>query len=112
MEDIIMANPKVQAAIMFGRQRNQVGVLIEPAPQLSIDTSDSTTLAAFRDDIWTSVQIANQTSPAFSRIFKEMVLVTSLDKPLPRTPKGTIVRKAALELYKNDVEALYVKPHS
>jgi hypothetical protein len=32
----------------------------------------------------------------------------SLDKPLPRTGKGTVHRKAALTLYDENVRTLYV----
>ncbi|KAF8055431.1 hypothetical protein FPV67DRAFT_1680266 [Lyophyllum atratum] len=43
--------------------------------------------------------------PMFSRIFKEMILVASKDKPLPRTGEGTVTRKMALKAYDNEIEA-------
>lgn len=53
-----------------------------------------------------SIDRANTDAPAFSRIFKEMILVTKPDKPLPRAPKGTIKRKAALTEYAEEIGAL------
>ncbi|KAJ6473938.1 putative aminoadipate reductase [Mycena vulgaris] len=53
------------------------------------------------------IEEANTDAPAFSRIFKEMVLFTSPDKPLPRAGKGTVMRKAALGLYAAEIEGIY-----
>ena len=47
-------------------------------------------------------------APAFSRIFKEMILVTHKEKPLPRAGKGTLMRKAALKEYHKEIETLSV----
>jgi len=52
MENIINANPYVNGTVMFGRARNQVGVLIEPRPGYEIDVSDEKQLAEFRNRVW------------------------------------------------------------
>ena len=52
------------------------------------------------------VEEANRVVPAFSRVFKEMILLTDPSRPLPRTGKGTLQRKKALELYAQDIENL------
>jgi hypothetical protein len=54
------------------------------------------------------VEEANMIAPAFSRIFKEMILFASRDKPLPRAGKGTVMRKAALSLYEPEIESMCV----
>lgn len=107
LEGMILAHPMVQGAIMFGRERNQVGVLVEPKAQYAFDPSDQAALAAFRNSIWPAVEEANDTAPAFSRIFKEMILVTSPWKPMMRAPKGTVMRKATLNEYAQEIEDLY-----
>jgi hypothetical protein len=35
-----------------------------------------------------------------------MILIASLGKPLPRAPKGTVLRKSALAVYNDEIEAL------
>ena len=50
-------------------------------------------------------------APAFSRIFKEMILVTDPARPFPRAAKGTILRKQALELYEDEIKKLYVSQY-
>lgn len=52
------------------------------------------------------VEEANKGAPAFSRIFKEMILVTSKDKPMLRAGKGTVIKKATTKLYEQEIDAL------
>jgi len=52
------------------------------------------------------IEEANKSAPAFSRIFKEMILVTSPAKPLPRAGKGTVMRKATLRVFAEEIETL------
>ncbi|KZT20031.1 putative nonribosomal peptide synthetase [Neolentinus lepideus HHB14362 ss-1] len=107
MESTILSHPSIQGAVMFGRERDQVGILVEPKPQYAFDPSDKAALAAFRNKIWPVVEEANETAPSFSRIFKEMILVTSPWKPVTRAPKGTVMRKATLTEYAQEIEDIY-----
>ncbi|OAX33021.1 acetyl-CoA synthetase-like protein, partial [Rhizopogon vinicolor AM-OR11-026] len=107
MENIIGASRYVNGTVMFGRGRNQVGILIEPRPGYEIDVDDETQLADFRNRVWPEVEEANKEAPAFSRIFKEMILVTSREKPMPRVGKGTVNKKATVKLYEEEINTLY-----
>ncbi|KAG6899435.1 hypothetical protein C0993_010310 [Termitomyces sp. T159_Od127] len=93
--------------IVFGRAHDQPGILIEPKDQYTIDITDQTQVAKLRNMLWSVIEEANKVAPAFSRIFKEMILITSKGKPLPRTGKGTVMRKMALKAYENEIEKLY-----
>ncbi|KAJ7656834.1 putative aminoadipate reductase, partial [Mycena polygramma] len=107
MEDIMIASPLIAGAVMFGRERNQVGVLIEPSPLHKVDTEDDHQVAKFRNLIWPVIEEANEDSPAFARIYKEMVLVTHPGRPMIRVPKGTVIKKSTIALYKQEIEQLY-----
>ncbi|KNZ73642.1 L-aminoadipate-semialdehyde dehydrogenase large subunit [Termitomyces sp. J132] len=107
MEVIITSNPLVQEAIIFGRERDQTGVLIELRSGRNLDIGDHTELTRLRNQIWPSIEEANSVAPAFSRIYKEMIMFSSKEKPLPRTGKGTVMRKAALASYASEIGALY-----
>ncbi|KAF7360648.1 General substrate transporter [Mycena venus] len=107
MEDIVLSSPFITGAVMFGWEREQTGILIEPTPSLRIDVHDSAKVLELRNKIWPIIEEANQIAPAFSRIFKEMIIFTSPDKPMPRTGKGTAMRKAALKVYAPEIDALY-----
>lgn len=52
MESIIGANQYVNGTVMFGRERNQVGILIEPKPGYEIEVDDEEQLAGFRNRVW------------------------------------------------------------
>ncbi|KAH0578600.1 hypothetical protein H2248_003740 [Termitomyces sp. 'cryptogamus'] len=107
MEVIIMSNPRIGGAIIFGREHTQAGVLIELAPEVEIDFTDEAQLTFVRNELWPTIDEANNVAPAFSKIFKEMILFASREKPLPRADKGTVMRKAALKLYNPEISALY-----
>ncbi|KAF8869423.1 putative aminoadipate reductase [Infundibulicybe gibba] len=107
IEDIVMSSPQIMEAIVFGREHDRPGILIEPTPESQIDVASDQQLANFRNNIWNVIEEANKVAPAFSRIFKELILVASKDKSLPRTGKGTVMRKAALKLYDQEIEHLY-----
>ncbi|KZT58729.1 acetyl-CoA synthetase-like protein [Calocera cornea HHB12733] len=106
LEDIILGNTHVQAAIMFGRARDQVGVMIEPAQP--VDITSNVQISHFRNLIWPEVEKANAIAPAYSRMFKELILVVdTAKKPLERTAKGTVQRNAALKQYEEEIDAIY-----
>jgi hypothetical protein len=52
METMIGCCPYVNGAVMFGRERNQVGVLIEPAVDHFIDVDNEEQVAQFRNRVW------------------------------------------------------------
>ncbi|EPQ57812.1 acetyl-CoA synthetase-like protein [Gloeophyllum trabeum ATCC 11539] len=106
MEGHIGHSPMVQGTLMFGRGRNQVGIIIEPTSEYVIDPKDEKALVEFRNKIWPVVEEANRDAPAFSRLFKEMILVADPARPLPRAAKGTVQRKPTLALYEKEIDAL------
>ncbi|KAF8810812.1 hypothetical protein BYT27DRAFT_7209097 [Phlegmacium glaucopus] len=62
-------------------------ILVEPAGSFVFDPSDEPLLVAFRNEIWPAVHAS---SPLRWQIWKEVILSTSPDKPLPRTDKGGV----------------------
>ncbi|KAG6328546.1 hypothetical protein ID866_10543, partial [Astraeus odoratus] len=107
MEAMIGTSRYVAGVCMFGRGRSQVGVLVEPKPEFAVDVTDEKQVETFRNLIWPQVEEANRDAPNFSRIFKELILVTSHDKPMLRAGKGTVTKKATLKLYEPEIDALY-----
>ena len=49
---MLMNDPHVKGAVMFGHSRFNCGVLVEPAEEYSFDLADETKLAEFRSRIW------------------------------------------------------------
>ncbi|KAJ7613299.1 acetyl-CoA synthetase-like protein [Mycena polygramma] len=107
MEDEIMASPMISAAIMFGHERSEVGVLVDPNPTYTVDSNDEDQLAQFRNLIWPVIESANENAPAFAHIYKEMILLMRPEKPIVRTGKGTINKKGTIARYKPEIDNLY-----
>lgn len=51
-EAILLQDPHVACAIMFGRGQTQNGVLVDPAPEYAFDPEDEEKLVEFRNKIW------------------------------------------------------------
>ncbi|QRW09278.1 AMP binding enzyme [Ceratobasidium sp. AG-Ba] len=112
MEEEIVKSPIVNAAIMFGRERNQTGVLVElvsTAQRRSLEAGERIQVI---EEIWPFIKNANATSPAHARLAKSAILFTDPDRPLPRTPKGNVRRSAALDVYQDGIKSLYVSIES
>ena len=51
-EGHILSSPMVKGAVMFGKGREQAGILLEPAEEYQIDPNDQAALIDFRNKIW------------------------------------------------------------
>ncbi|KAJ3558403.1 hypothetical protein NM688_g950 [Phlebia brevispora] len=107
LEAIVSQDPHVQAAVMFGRGRLQNGILIEPKKTYQFDTCDAAALEAFKDMIWPTIERMNSFAPQHSRIFREMIIVSTTCKPFSYTAKGTARRQAVIREYEEEIDALY-----
>ncbi|KAG7088662.1 putative NRPS-like protein biosynthetic cluster [Marasmius oreades] len=104
MEKIVMESPLIKGAVIFGHGRAQPGILVEPSASA---LSQEMSLGEFRNAIWPHIDAANAIAPAFSRIYKEMIIVTEERLPLARTPKDTVIRKMSIKQYEGEIDTLY-----
>ncbi|KAJ5818350.1 hypothetical protein N7474_003941 [Penicillium riverlandense] len=100
METMIEGHPLVSKAVVVGQGRFQAALLIEPSkPEM-----DAKVLV---DEIWPSVQEANQTIAQHGRVMKNHIGIGSKDKPFKRTPKGSTQRQATVREYYEEIAAIY-----
>ncbi|KAF8896177.1 hypothetical protein BD779DRAFT_1608500 [Infundibulicybe gibba] len=105
---IIHSSGEKTRAVMFGREHDIPGIIIEPNQEYTIDVNDVAQVAELKNKIWSAYnEEANKIAPAFSRIFKEMIIFASREKPFPLAAKGTVMRKAALQVYDEEITTLY-----
>ncbi|EGN96351.1 hypothetical protein SERLA73DRAFT_76323 [Serpula lacrymans var. lacrymans S7.3] len=97
LESIISTNACISGAIVFCNGANKLGVLVEPRP--NSDMTSDTDKAKLKASLRPEIEEANQNVSSSCQIDEEMILVTSLDRPMLRTGKGTIMRKATLQMY-------------
>lgn len=123
-----MKSPLVQQAIMFGRERNQTGALIELKEGASGEYYSRGGRAKLVEEIWSVIphrvtlricadaqvcrpyiERANQIAPKHSRLAKSTLILVDPARPLPRTPKRTVPRSAAFKAYEREIEEMYVE---
>ncbi|KAJ5670583.1 Male sterility NAD-binding [Penicillium maclennaniae] len=102
MEEIISGHPLVSRALVVGQGRFQAGAIIEPNWSGWIGEPKS-----LIDEIWASVQKANATAPGHAKIMKNRIGVLSSDKRFERTAKGTVKRRATVNEFADELDALY-----
>ncbi|KAF8315490.1 uncharacterized protein EI90DRAFT_3021935 [Cantharellus anzutake] len=107
LEAVISGDSLVQGPVMFGRGKPHNGIIITPAPHLSLDINDKEKVAAYVDAIWPSVQLANEHAPSHSRLFREMIILAKPEKPFTVTGKGSIRKSAVIKDYEEEIEAVY-----
>lgn len=72
LEAMLNQDPHIKCAVMFGRGKFNVGVVVEPTPEHTFDPSDKEKLVEFRNKIWPTVEKMNDYAPQHSRLFKEV----------------------------------------
>ncbi|EIW80018.1 acetyl-CoA synthetase-like protein [Coniophora puteana RWD-64-598 SS2] len=107
LESILTQDPHVGACVMFGRGRFQPGVVVDPAPGFEFDPRDAGRAEAFRGVIWPSVEAMNRYAPQHSRVFREMIVISTPGKPFTYTAKGTVRRQAVIHAYSDEIDAAY-----
>ncbi|THG97884.1 hypothetical protein EW026_g4198 [Hermanssonia centrifuga] len=107
LERILVQDPHIQAAVIFGTGKLQNGVVIDPKKEHGFDTHDVTGVERFKEMIWPTIERLNAFAPQHSRIFKETIIFSSPDKPFTYTGKGTARRQAIINEYQPEIEAMF-----
>lgn len=101
IEASLLANTSlIRDAMIFGNNREYAGVLLFPR-----DSKDSRT----SDEAWKVIKNLNEKGQNHTRIPRHMLILVSnaSSSPLPKSSKGTIMRKQAERLYSNDIHNAY-----
>ncbi|KAL9583368.1 MAG: hypothetical protein Q9203_005113 [Teloschistes exilis] len=103
MENLVAAHPDVQSALVVGHARFQTALLVEPKESLSSETDK----IKYINKLWPTVQGGNAQCETHARISRELLILTSSEKPFLRAGKGTIQRKMTVEFYHDEIEHAY-----
>ncbi|CEH19346.1 Non-ribosomal peptide synthetase/alpha-aminoadipate reductase and related enzymes [Ceraceosorus bombacis] len=99
-ESAACKHPSVHTAVIFGHGKPSAGLLIETTDASRWSEADLVELMKLVDSV-------NREQPAFATIFPSRILLASPSKPLPKTDKGTVKKKQALQLYADEVAQVY-----
>ena len=103
MEATIESHPAVRSALIGGHGKFQSVLLVEPVTPPSTEQEREDLI----NKLWPTIEKANQQSPAHGKLFKDVVTFTTAEKPMLRAGKGTVQRRKTLELYEEELNALY-----
>ncbi|KAE8151841.1 putative AMP-binding enzyme [Aspergillus avenaceus] len=101
LEPEITAHPRIQCAIIGGHGHIAPVLLIEPVPDVELDSKAlKTSLIPYIDRVNAKCHPSVQLSP-------ERVILATSHKPFPRTLKGSIARTQTLSLYQGEIASLF-----
>ena len=103
IEGALHESPNVEAAVVLGHGHFQVAALVEPTPGAREKYSDEELLKRLKPQIDQAISLV----PGHARLAADHVMFTKVDRPMHRTPKGTVVRKATLAMYEAEINQLY-----
>ncbi|KAK8069352.1 NRPS-like enzyme [Apiospora phragmitis] len=112
MEEHVGAHAEVKGVLMLGQRQPRPGLLIEleddiQAEEAAFMGSDPERRAALIDSLWPAVERGNREYYDLARVAKDRIIFTTPDRPMMRTPKGTVRRKPTLDMYQNEIDAMY-----
>ena len=103
-ESHVSKHPEVAAALMFGNQRFEAGLLIELYDQSPQSAQERANVI---ERVWPTIERANAILPAYAQISQSHICFTDPGSPILRTLKGSIRRQATLSHYTSKISQLY-----
>ncbi|RDL33844.1 uncharacterized protein BP5553_08212 [Venustampulla echinocandica] len=103
-QNIFSRGNEISGVLVVGSQRFQALLLLELTGRERVTALQKSEDVA---RIWPFIEEVNRSYPAHARIAKTHIILTDPGRPLPRSPRGTIQRAAALAEYANEINALY-----
>ena len=104
LEQRIGHHPEVQEALLVGTRRPQAALLLEMKPGMPLETTEQRAEAISR--LWPVIEEANQMCPTYAKVTQDNILFVEAHKPMARGGKGTVQRRATVQLYGEELDGL------
>lgn len=105
MELAIGAHPLIKAVVIAGHGRFQISAIIEVL-ETAYPPSDEERRGLIKQFI-PSIMAANELARTHGKLHQDFIVIAHPDKPFPRTPKSTIRRGLAIQLYTEELNRVY-----
>ncbi|KAF2019152.1 acetyl-CoA synthetase-like protein, partial [Aaosphaeria arxii CBS 175.79] len=92
VENFLSHHEKIENALVMGTGKRSSILLIKLADGTSVDS------------IWPIIEEMNEQCPLVARVTRDRILVARPEKPFVVTPKGTVQRRATVELYSKELD--------
>ncbi len=105
IEAILRSYPAILGALVVGQGRFEAAVLLELREGI-VGTEEAR--KEILDGLSPYVTKANENAPSYAKLDLAHVIFTKAGKPMLRTDKGTVKRRATNQAYEEEIEKLYV----
>ncbi|KDQ51272.1 hypothetical protein JAAARDRAFT_140530 [Jaapia argillacea MUCL 33604] len=114
IEKAVAEHPDVKDVLAFGDSQFSLGLLVEvAAAKRPVDLDQQENLDAFLEELEPFLERGNSFMDKHGKISKEMLVFTREEvKPLLRTDKGSLARKANYAAFDEEIRACYAKADS
>ena len=102
LESLLKQQECVKDAIAFGDQQFELGVIVESVKVISREEVES-----FKASIWPVIEEAGSQMDAHARITSAAAILIVDPGALPRSDKGTVLRKAMAKQYAEEIASVY-----
>ena len=102
----IINHSDIRAAVVGGDRRARPFLILDIRKDL-IPTGAEKQDKDFIEHIWPVVNEANEKCVETVRLKKELTILVAPNKPIVWTAKGSVMRRATIELYENEVNSAY-----
>lgn len=104
LEAAMMRNTNVKAAVVFGAQRQSLGMIV-----VRSDQADGMNDREFIDTIQGDLEVGNMRVPAFARVDADSIIAKPSSTPFARTDKATVARMQVLKQFSKDIDDFYAQ---
>ena len=104
MEQQISQHPDIAVVLVVGDKRPEAALLIELASKEPLSAERRERLF---ERLWPIIERVNQDCPQYARISKHHIIFIDPERPMERTPKGTIRRRRTVKAYEKEIDALF-----
>lgn len=102
LESLLCESSLVKTAVAFGEGQFELGVIVEPV------TTPKDTEEFITSIIWPIIQEAGNKMDDHARISsKTSIIITPPGKPIPRSDKGSVLRKEAYRIFDEEIKQVY-----
>ncbi|CAG8955641.1 hypothetical protein HYFRA_00009595 [Hymenoscyphus fraxineus] len=107
IENTVGSHPAVKGVLVAGDRRYRLCLLVELRE--SFIPTNETEREEILNQLWPSIEEANQSSTKYGRIPRELVYFATREKAFLRASKGTIQRRLTIEAHAQEIDDLYAK---
>jgi len=103
LESALNQHPDVKSAVAFGDGRFELGVMIEPWRDVGSESARD----LFKHSLWLLVEEAGQQMDSHARISSLAAMLIVSPGALPRSDKGTVLRREINRLFSAEISQVY-----